>query len=216
LLLGDVLVPLSVIGSGFGRTGTMSLKLALEQLGFGPCHHMTEVFPSPRQVGLWCDIAARKPVDWHQVFEGFRAAIDWPTCNYWRELAEAFPEAKVIHTTRPAEQWWGSFEKTIAESLTVRAPTTNPVQARMREMTTAIITEDVFGGRPRDKAVALAAFHAREAAVRAAIAPERLLVLAPEDGWEKLCRFLGVAVPATPYPRTNTTADFRASAPGKV
>ncbi len=209
-------MPLSVIGSGFGRTGTLSLKFALEQLGFGPCHHMTEVFPSPAQVGFWCDIAARRPVDWDQMFAGFGATLDWPSCNYWRELAEAFPAAKVIHTTRPAEQWWGSFAKTIAESLTIRAPTSNPVQARMREMTSAIITEDVFGGRPDDKAVALAAFHAREAAVRAAIAPERLLVLEPGDGWEKLCRFLGVAVPATAYPRTNTTEDFRAKSKGKV
>lgn len=207
---------LSIIGSGFGRTGTKSLKLALEQLGFGPCHHMIEVFPSPAQVAFWCDIAAGKPVDWHQVFAGFRAALDWPSCNYWRELAEAFPDARVIHTTRPAEQWWGSFEKTIAESLTVRAPTSNPTQLSMREMTTRIIAEDVFGGRPDDKAVALAAFHAREAAVRAAIPPERLLVLEPADGWERLCAFLGVAVPETPYPQTNTTADFRAAARGKV
>jgi hypothetical protein len=203
---------LSVVGSGFGRTGTLSLKQALEQLGFGRCHHMTEVFPDPAQVDFWCDIAACKPVDWHAVFAGFGAAIDWPACNYWRELAEVFPEARVIHTTRPAEQWWRSFEKTIAEALTVRAPSDDPRRIRMRRMTTTIISDDVFGGRPDDKAVALAAFAAREAAVRAAIAPERLLVMTPEDGWEKLCPFLGVPVPETPYPHTNTTRDFRVAA----
>jgi hypothetical protein len=207
-------VPLSVIGSGFGRTGTHSLKLALEQLGFGPCHHMTEVFPTPSQVDFWCDIAARKPVDWHLVFKDFRAALDWPSCNYWRELAVAFPEARVIHTTRPAEQWWGSFEQTIADHLTHRPPSTEPGRLRMREMTRIIINEDVFGGRADDKAVALAAFRAREAEVRATIPPERLLLLEPGDGWEKLCAFLGVAVPETPYPFTNTTADFRAKARG--
>jgi len=207
-------VPLSVIGSGFGRTGTKSLKLALEQLGFAPCHHMVEVRTTPGQVDFWCDIAEGKPVDWHAVFAGFRAAVDWPSCNYWRELAAAFPEAKIIHTTRPAEQWWASFSKTIMESLTTRPPSDDPIRLRMRAMTKTIIDQNVFGGRIAEKDVALAAFHKREAEVRAAIPPARLLVLQPTDGWEPLCRFLGVPVPAEPYPFTNTTEEFRAIARG--
>lgn len=203
---------LAVIGSGFGRTGTLSLKRALERLGLGRCHHMTEIFGNPAQVDYWCRIAERERVDWHAVYQGFGAAIDWPSCNYWRELAAAFPEARVIHTTRRAEQWWASFEKTIAEALTIRAPSDDPARIRMRRMTTTIITEDVFAGRPTDRRVALAAFHAREAAVRAAIPPERLLVMTPEDGWSRLCPFLGLPVPDEPYPRTNTTADFRLAA----
>ena len=200
---------LKVIGSGFGRTGTKSLKLALEQLGFTPCHHMVEIRPTPGQVDFWADIAARKPVDWHAVFAGFEAAVDWPSCNYWREMAAAFPEAKVIHTTRPFEQWWQSFSRTIAESLLTDTPTEDPIRLKQRFMVNQIIKMDVFGGEMEDKEVARAAFERREAEVKAGIAPERLLVFTPSDGWEKLCPFLGVPVPGTDYPFTNTTADFR-------
>lgn len=202
---------LKVIGSGFGRTGTKSLKLALEQLGFTPCHHMIEIRPTPGQVDFWADIAARKPVDWHAVFAGFEAAVDWPSCNYWREMAAAFPEAKVIHTTRPFEQWWKSFSKTIAESLMTETPTEDPVRLKQRFMVNTIIRDDVFGGRMEDKEVARAAFEKREAEVKAGVAPGRLLVFEPTDGWDKLCPFLGVPVPETPYPFTNTTDDFRAA-----
>lgn len=200
---------LQVIGSGFGRTGTKSLKLALEMLGLGPCHHMVEVRTAPGQLDFWCDIAARKPVDWHRVFADFNSTVDWPSCNYWRELAAAFPQAKIIHTTRPPEQWWKSFSKTIMESMTSGPQSDDPDRLRQRAMTQTIITQDVFGGRIADKEVALAAFHQREADVRAAIPPERLLIFRPEDGWAELCPFLGLPVPAEPYPFTNTTADFR-------
>jgi hypothetical protein len=202
---------LQVIGSGFGRTGTKSLKEALELLGLGPCHHMVEVRTAPGQLDFWCDIAARKPVDWHAVFADFNSTVDWPSCNYWRELAAAFPDAKIIHTTRPPEQWWNSFSKTIMESMTIQAQVDDPDRLRQRQMTQTIINHDVFGNRISDKAVALAAFRQREAEVRAAIPPERLLILQPSDGWAELCPFLGVPVPAVPYPFTNTTADFRAA-----
>ncbi len=202
---------LKVIGSGFGRTGTKSLKLALEQLGFTPCHHMLEIRPTPGQVDFWYDISQGKPTDWHAVFEGFQAAVDWPSCNYWREMADAFPEAKVIHTTRPFEQWWKSFSKTIAESLMTDTPTEDPIRLKQRAMVNQIIKVDVFGGRIEDKEVARAAFEKREAEVKAGIAPERLLMFEPTDGWEKLCPFLGVPVPEAAYPFTNTTEDFRAA-----
>jgi hypothetical protein len=204
-------MPLSVIGSGFGRTGTKSLKLALETLGFTPCHHMLEVRPTPGQLDFWLAIARRETVDWHEVFANFRAAVDWPSCNYWRELAAAFPDAKVIHTTRPEDEWWRSFSRTIAESLRDQPPTDDPARLKMREMTTTIIDRDVFAGRMDDKAAALAAFRRREAEVRAAIPASRLLILQATDGWDRLCPFLGVPVPDCPYPLTNTTEDFQAN-----
>ena len=106
---------LSVIGSGFGRTGTMSLKNALEQLGFGPCHHMEEVFEHPEQVQHWQVVAAGDTVDWNTVFEGYHSQIDWPGAHVWRDLAKTFPNAKVVHSVRPEESWWNSFSKTIGK-----------------------------------------------------------------------------------------------------
>ena len=202
-------MPLKAIGSGFGRTGTKSLKLALEQLGFTPCHHMIEVQSTPGQVDFWADIAAKRAVDWHEVFDGFEAAVDWPSCNYWREMSAAFPDAQVIHTTRPFEQWWRSFSRTIGESLMTDTPTDDPVRLKLRAAVNQMIKMDVFGGMMQDKEVARAAFERREAEVKAGIAPARLLVFEPTDGWEKLCPFLGVPVPETAYPFTNTTEDFR-------
>lgn len=207
-------MPLSVIGSGFGRTGTKSLKLALEQLGFTPCHHMIEVRATPGQVDFWYDIAMGRPVDWRAVFAGFRAAVDWPSCNYWRVLAETFPEAKVIHTRRPEEEWWRSFAGTIMEVMRNPQPTDDPMRRKQRDAVERIINQDVFGGRMDDKATALAAYRRREAEVRATIPPERLLLLEPSEGWEKLCPFLGVPVPESPYPFTNTTEEFRAAVRG--
>src|SRR5271165_5153635 len=104
---------LAVIGSGFGRTGTLSLKNALETLGFGPCHHMEEVFGHPEQVTHWQAVAAGGTVSWDTVFAGYRSQVDWPGAHVWRQLAEAYPEAKVIHSIRPEEAWWKSFSATI-------------------------------------------------------------------------------------------------------
>ena len=102
---------LAVIGSGFGRTGTMSLKAALDQLGFGPCHHMEEI------VQYWQAVAAGKTVDWNEVFRGYRAQVDWPGAHVWRELAVAYPEAKVVHSIGPETSWWNSFSATIGKVL---------------------------------------------------------------------------------------------------
>jgi Sulfotransferase domain len=106
---------LAVIGSGFGRTGTKSLKQALEDIGFAPCHHMHEIVAHPEQVAHWQKIAANKPVVWNEVFAGYRSQVDWPGAHVWRELSEAFPDAKVVHTQRPADVWWNSYSKTIGK-----------------------------------------------------------------------------------------------------
>src|SRR5580698_1644093 len=116
--LGEAFVmTLEIIGSGFGRTGTMSLKRALDQIGFGPCHHMEEVFAHPEQVPHWQALVAGGTADWGAVFAGYRSQVDWPGAHYWRELAAAYPNAKVIHTARPEELWWKSFSSTIGALL---------------------------------------------------------------------------------------------------
>src|ERR1700712_5108190 len=97
---------LKVIGSGFGRTGTLSLKLALEQLGLGPCYHMVEVVKAPAAAADWEAAADGQPVDWDRVFQGYRATVDWPAATFWRELAHAYPEAKVILSLRDPESWY--------------------------------------------------------------------------------------------------------------
>ncbi|MDT8345566.1 MAG: sulfotransferase [Thermohalobaculum sp.] len=195
---------LDVIGAGFGRTGTESMKQALEHLGFRRCHHMHEVLADEAQIAAWRAIAAGGPPDWPRVFEGFRAAVDWPSAFFWRDLAAAYPQAKVILTVRSAESWYRSFSSTILAYLK-RARETGDVDS----VGYRLIADRVFGGRAGDPEHAMAVFERNTRAVIEAIPPERLLVYTLGEGWEPLCRFLGCEVPAEPYPRSNATAEFR-------
>jgi hypothetical protein len=108
---------LKIIGSGFGRTGTLSLKRALEQMVLGPCHHMEELLVHPEQVHFWQGIVAGRRPNWDEVFAGYHSQVDWPGAHVWRDLAAAYPQAKVIHTVRPDEDWWRSFSQTIGALL---------------------------------------------------------------------------------------------------
>ena len=200
---------LMVIGSGFGRTGTKSLKAALERLGFGPCHHMHEVVLHPEQVAHWQAIAAGEPVDWNAVFAGYRSQVDWPGAHVWRELAEAFPEAKIVHSVRPEELWWKSFAATIGKLAGRYRDLPLPLHVgNILNAWYEMAGKGTFGGHIEDKEVALAAFRRRTAEVRAALPPERLLVFDVAEGWGPLCRFLGVPEPAEPFPHQNLRADF--------
>jgi hypothetical protein len=91
---------LKVIGAGFGRTGTSSLKQALEDLGFGPCHHMTEVIAHPQQVPVWEAAMNGEPVEWEDVFHAYQSAVDWPSAAFYEPLMERYPDARVILTVR--------------------------------------------------------------------------------------------------------------------
>jgi hypothetical protein len=197
---------LEVFSAGFGRTGTMSLKLALEEIGFGPCHHMDEVIENgATQIPLWNAAHAGRP-DFAAIYAGYRAAVDWPTAAFWRELADAYPKAKVILSTRSVESWCASFSQTILTILS--APETWPEPARpWLEMVTDVVTKRSLGGKTGPDEL-IATFNAHEAAVRAAIAKERLLVFDVRQGWEPLCRFLARPVPSSPFPRTNTKDEF--------
>ena len=207
-------MPLEVIGAGFGRTGTLSLKLALERLGFAPCYHMTEVLAHPEHVPAWDAAARGQPVDWDDLFRGYRATVDWPACNFYRELLDRYPDAKVILTVRDPGRWYDSARQTIYQVGRVVPPWLLPLMPRMRRfqrMTERLIWEGTFGGRFEDRDHALAVFHRHSEAVRRAVPPERLLVYEVSEGWGPLCAFLGVPEPAgEPFPRVNDAAEFRA------
>ena len=210
---------LQVIGTGFGRTGTLSLKLALEQLGFGPCYHMIETRAHPAHDALWLALARGETDDWRAILKDYSATVDWPGVFIWRELVGANPDAKVILSVRDPERWYDSASNTIfarmrdfAAALEPGAEDLDPVwQAHMR-MVNAVVMEKAFGG-DFSRAHAIEVFKAHNAEVRRTVPPERLLVYEPGEGWERLCAFLGVAVPDSPYPKVNSTADFAARFP---
>ncbi len=201
---------LKVVGAGFGRTGTNSLKLALEMLGFGPCHHMFEVIHDPSQLPFWQAAARGDLPDWNEVFAKFRSAVDWPSARYWRELSAFYPDAKVILSVRPEDKWIDSVHATIYPAMSSWDARPAGLSQDHGKMANETINNQIFGGKLGDREHAKAVYRAHTAEVQAAIAPGRLLTFDVAEGWSPLCRFLGVPEPAAPFPRTNSTEDFKA------
>lgn len=198
---------LRIIGSGFGRTGTMSTKMALEKLGLGPCHHMVEVMGDPAQPPHWKALAEGKDVDWAEVFDGYASQVDFPGASVWHQLSIAFPDAKVIHTERPEEEWWASYSATIGKFFAHRQSLDLPPPiSAIFETMDKLLLEGVFGGLDRDRSIG--AYRRNNEKVRATIPADRLLVFSPADGWEPLCSFLDMPVPDEEFPRSNARAEF--------
>ena len=194
---------IEVIAAGLGRNATLSMKFALEALGFGPCHHMTEVLADGRrQVPLWMDAAAGKP-DWDAVFEGYRSTSDYPSATFWREIAAHYPEAKIVLTTRDPDHWFDSVSETIFAPRMMQSMAGTPV-AEMMQATVF----DPLDGDPSDRAFVTDWYARRNAEVVAAFPSERLLSFHPRDGWLSLCSFLGVPVPDFPFPRVNSREEL--------
>lgn len=197
-----------IVGAGLGRTGTHSLKLALEQLLGAPCYHMVEVFEHPEHIPIWQAAADGTMPDWDDLFSEFGATVDWPGSAFWRELSAAYPDAIVLLSTRvDSDAWWTSASNTIFE-LGRREPPDDPVFAGQFRM-----VHDLFVRRFTpdwlDESSAKAAYDAHNAAVRAEIAPDRLVDWQPGDGWAPICAALGLDVPDDPFPHVNTTDEFR-------
>ena len=199
---------LDIIGPGFGRTGTNSLKQALETLGFGPCHHMFEVRDHPEQLPAWQAAARGERVDWDRMFQGYRSQADWPGARYWRELARHYPEAKVILTVRDPDAWFDSVQATIVPFLAARGQHPSPHVNAIAEMGHEAIVTQIFADRLSDREHATRVFRDHVAEVQATIPPDRLLTFEVRQGWEPLCAFLGRDVPDQPFPKTNSSKQF--------
>lgn len=198
---------MKVIGAGFGRTGTYSLKHALEQLGFDKCYHMWEVAEGHH--AIWSDANQGKPVDWDSLFEGFQATLDFPSCNFWREQATHFPDAKVLLSLRDPDSWYDSVMNTIYPASRASLESDDPNMKQFGEWLFELIWRRVFDDRMDDRVHVIAKFNEHNQAVIDEVPPERLLVFEAKDGWEPLCNFLEVPVPEDPYPRMNTTEEFK-------
>ncbi|MET7338902.1 sulfotransferase family protein [Nonomuraea sp. NPDC005650] len=210
-----------VIGAGFPRTGTTSLKAALERLLGAPCYHMRELFGRPDDAAVWRDAYAGVMPDWHRFLGEYAAGVDWPVSWFWRELSAAQPDALVLLSRRESpERWYRSMDQTVLEGarrLTLgdfagaRPPLVargTPEQARAKEE----MMRAMFGGAfddPFDRDKVIAAYERHLAEVRATVPAHRLLEWQPADGWQPLCAALGLPVPDEPFPHENTAADMR-------
>ena len=195
---------LQVVGAGVGRTGTHSLKLALEQLLGGPCHHMVEILGNPEQMPGWIDAIEGRPVDWSQLLDGYRSIVDWPGGSFWRELLDANPDALVLLSVRDPDDWYRSASNTIFQTFDNMPPEISPWMNSVRTL-----LRDRFSDQFDDKGAMIAAFERHNDSVRRDAPPAQLLEWEPGDGWEPICERLSVPVPAEPFPVTNTTDEFR-------
>jgi hypothetical protein len=200
---------LQVVGAGLGRTGTHSLKIALEQLLGAPCYHMLEVFGRPDDIAVWHRAVNGDMPDWNDFLSDYTATVDWPASAFWRELADANPDAVVLLSSRDTEGWWKSVTNTIFNVARREVPPDEPdLQAQMK------MIDDMFRLRftPnwQDETEAKRAFEAHNADVRASVPADRLIDYCPGDGWKPICDKLGLPVPTEPFPHVNTTDEFRA------
>lgn len=204
---------LRVIGAGLPRTGTATLKAALERLLGAPCYHMLELFEHPEHLPFWRD-AATGAVDWRTFFDGYAAAVDWPASQYWRELMDVYPDAPVLLSVRDSAQtWWRSAEATVfgnarrAREAALAGELPPRMQPFMRTMAMAM---ERFSPRWYEPDGAMEAYERHNAEVRANVPSHRLVEWRPGDGWAPLARMLGVPVPEEPFPHENSTAGFHA------
>jgi len=195
---------LRVVGAGMGRTGTMSLKLALERLLNAPCYHMVEVFRHPEHIPVWHAAALGHMPDWHQFFAGYVAAVDWPPAAFWPEISAAFPEALVVLSVRDAESWWQSASATIFD------PANGiPLGEEWRAMLEALGRER-FTSETSNREMCIATYERNNAIARESVPADRFLEWRAADGWEPLCAALRVPVPAEPFPRSNSREEWAA------
>jgi hypothetical protein len=212
-------VALTVIGAGFGRTGTLSLKAALEELGLGPCYHMREAIQHPDHVPMWESAARGERVDWDRLFGGYRSTVDWPGAAFYEQLMQAYPEARVILTVRDPDRWYESASATIYDigksgaspcfrMLALAVPPLKRL-GRARHMIDTVVWQGAFNGRFEDRDYAIRTFQEWNRRVGERIPADRLLVYEVTEGWAPLCRFLDKPIPDTPFPHLNDAKSFR-------
>ncbi|MGW7521046.1 sulfotransferase family protein [Streptomyces sp. NPDC054796] len=210
---------MKIIGAGFGRTGTLSVKAAIEMMGFGPCYHMMEAFEHPEHLNTWLAARNGQPVDWDAVFSGYRSTLDWPACDFWEPLAEKYPEAKIILTVRDPERWYESFHETLAPLWNPDSETSDAMAKEYRKYLELVqlITEKTFDGRLGDKEHVISVFERHNDHVRASVPADRLLVYEVKEGWQPLCDFLGTEAPeGKDFPHLNDRNSFLQMVKGRL
>jgi len=204
---------LRVIGAGLGRTGTNSLKLALERLLDAPCYHMIEVNRRPEHAQIWLDALLGRPEGLDGLLAGYAATVDWPGATLWQLLAAKHPQAVVLLSLREdAATWLRSARATV---MPVATPDwhEDPQWRAMWDLDEAMFA--AFDPHWRDDTAAMAAYDRHAESVRRGVAPERLVEWRPGDGWQPLCEALRLPVPDEPFPHVNSTAEFLARLAGQ-
>jgi len=201
---------LRVVGAGCGRTGTNSLKIALERLLGEPCYHMREIFVHPEHIPDWHAAARGDMPDWERLFDGYAAGVDWPVGAFWPEIAARYPDSLILLSTRDADSWWESAHSTILPNVHGGMPPGGPPFAADWHAMVVDMMQSRFTLELDDAEASKAAFERHNARVLESAPRERLVVWEARDGWEPLCRALELPIPDEPFPKTNTKEEFQA------
>jgi hypothetical protein len=202
---------MQVFGAGFGRTGTMSLKIALEKLGMGPCYHMREVVSRPSHIKLWYDISRGEHPNWNRLFSGFNSAVDFPVSLFYKQLINQFPDAKFILTLREFDKWYISTVNTIYKVPNILPDWFKMVVYPIRmfiAMQVNLIWVGLFKNKFSDRESAKLVYYEHIRSVKKTIPANKLLIYHVKEGWGPLCEFLNVDVPEIPFPKVNDTAEM--------
>ena len=200
---------LEVLGAGFGRTGTHSLQLALNTLGFGPCYHMFKVAKNPGHNEIWLEAMAGKTVDWKELFKAYHSAVDWPAANFVPQLLDVFPDVKIILTIRDPEDWYQSISKTVFPALEIEEKLQSILKSSQQNMVSQLILNSVFSGKYKDKEYVLEVYNEHLKKVEEWVPAGSLLKYKITEGWQPLCGFLGTPVPDQPFPSSNDRQSFQ-------
>lgn len=211
---------IKVIGLGMGRTGTSSLKVALEKLGYGPCYHMEDLINNPADVRYWKEIDRKGETDWQSLFGAYQSAVDFPTIGYYKDILRVYPAAKVILTERDEKSWYESASKTILNvepgimnkiKMSLLLPFSSRLQKLMQVFKLSRkFWETHIGKNFRDKEKAISFYRKWNQQIKEEIPADNLLVFKVAHGWEPLCKFLGTSIPDEPFPTSNSRNEFRA------
>lgn len=201
---------MKVIGAGFGRTGTMSTKVALQQLGFGPCLHMIDLIAANQDLAqTFYDAYQGKPVDWTEALQGWESTVDWPGCTFYKQLMDTFPNAPVILNVRDPESWYKSMNDTIYDAAMKLEQMPEMRDRPATKMIKAVVWDGDMKGDFQNKKGSIEIFEQHNKEVKDYVPAGRLLVFDVKQGWEPLCSFLGVDVPDMPFPHANDTESFK-------
>lgn len=204
---------LKVIGTGLPRTGTASLKGALQLLGYQQTYHMDNLLNNPAMVKYWVELFDTGKTDFDVLFDGFTASTDFPGFFAYKALLKKYPESKFILTTRDLDSWYDSIHKTVFQAVTSFFAKETPTDSMRRvegvfQLLDRYLFGQFFNGTFTDKEKTLSIVKAYLQEVKQNIPDGQMLVYEISEGWEPLCDFLDLPVPDLEFPYKNKREDF--------
>lgn len=199
---------MEVVGTSFSRTGTYTLKLALEQLGYGSCYHNYELRKRPNDLTFFSEAYETGTTNWKQLYKAFNAVTDWPASSFWESLYKTYPSAKFIHVDRDPDKWFDSFTATIIPSIFEDIKSSDVFISDRNKLLKKMVLDDFFEGQFDNKDFVISKYLEHRAKVKKTVPKSQVLFFSLDEEWPPLCEFLNVSTPQAPFPSSNNKTAF--------